>query len=167
MIRRQRRIRAIVMTVLLGTASLAVDAQAGGARAMASGREAMQQKSQQSERHKWAIVLHGGAGVIERSSMTPEADAQYRAGLKRAITAGGAVLDKGGTAVDAIEAALRILEDDPLFNAGRGAVFAADGTIQMDAAIMEGATMRAGAVADVQHTRNPISLARAVMEKSP
>ena len=117
--------------------------------------------------HKWALVVHGGAGVIERSSMTPEAERDYRAGIREAITAAGAVLDKGGSSVDAVETAIKILEDNPLFNAGRGAVFAADGTNQMDASIMDGATMQAGAVADVQHTRHPISLARAVMEKSP
>ena len=116
--------------------------------------------------HKWAVVLHGGAGVIERSSMSPEAERQYRAGLNEAITAAGAVLDKGGSALDAVQAAIEILEDNPLFNAGRGSVFAADGTNQMDAAIMDGATMKAGAVADVQHTRHPIALARAVMDKS-
>ncbi len=123
--------------------------------------------AQQARGHRWAIVLHGGAGVIERSSMTPEREAEYRAGLKRAIEAGAAVLDKGGSSMDAIEAAIRILEDDPNFNAGKGAVFAADGTNQLDAAIMDGATLRAGAVADVTRTRHPISLARAVMEKSP
>ncbi len=116
--------------------------------------------------HRWAVVLHGGAGVIERSSMTAEAETQYRAGLNEAITAAGAVLDHGGSAVDAVEAAIKLLEDNPLFNAGRGAVFAADGTNQMDAAMMDGATMKAGAVADVQKTRHPISLARAVMDKS-
>ena len=116
--------------------------------------------------HKWAIVLHGGAGVIERSSMTPEAERDYRAALSQAITAAGAVLDKGGSAVDAVQAAIELMEDNPLFNAGRGAVFAADGTNQMDSSIMDGATMKAGAVADVQHTRHPIALARAVMEKS-
>lgn len=116
---------------------------------------------------KWAIVLHGGAGVIERSSMSPDAERQYRDGLNQAITAAGAVLDKGGSAVDAIQAAIELLEDNPLFNAGRGSVFAADGTNQMDAAIMDGTTMKAGAVADVQHTRHPIDLARAVMDKSP
>ncbi len=120
----------------------------------------------QNQPHQWAIVLHGGAGVIERSSMSPEAERQYRAGLNEAITAAGAILDKGGTATDAVEAAIEILEDNPLFNAGRGSVFAADGTNQMDAAIMDGATMKAGAVADVQHTRHPIVLARAVMDKS-
>jgi len=123
-------------------------------------------QSEQS-RHKWAIVMHGGAGVIERSSMSPKAEAEYRAGLKQALDAAAAVLDKGGSSLDAVEAAINILEDDPHFNAGRGAVFAADGTNQLDAAIMDGKTMTAGAVADVQRTRHPISLARAVMEKSP
>ncbi|MGC2163424.1 MAG: isoaspartyl peptidase/L-asparaginase [Silvibacterium sp.] len=116
--------------------------------------------------HKWAVVLHGGAGVIDRSSMSPDAERQYRAGLDQAITAAGDVLNKGGSALDAVQAAIEILEDNPIFNAGRGAVFAADGTNQMDAAIMDGATMHAGAVADVQHTRHPIDLARAVMEKT-
>ncbi|HKN16539.1 MAG TPA: isoaspartyl peptidase/L-asparaginase [Candidatus Sulfotelmatobacter sp.] len=120
-----------------------------------------------SAQHKWALVLHGGAGVIERSSMTPEAEANYRAGLKEALTAAANVLDKGGSALDAVEAAIKPLEDNPSFNAGRGAVFAADGTNQLDAAIMDGETMRAGSVADVQRTRHPISLARAVMEQSP
>jgi beta-aspartyl-peptidase (threonine type) len=155
------------LALALAAISLAALAQSKGAPGMHAEDGSAQPGPQTGTTHKWAIVLHGGAGVIERSSMTPEADAQYRAGLKRAITTGGAVLDKGGSAVDAIEAAIRVLEDDPLFNAGRGSVFAADGTNQMDAAIMDGATMRAGAVADVQHTRNPISLARAVMEKSP
>jgi beta-aspartyl-peptidase (threonine type) len=117
--------------------------------------------------HKWAVVLHGGAGVIERASMSAEAEAAYRAGISEALTAAASVLDKGGSALDAVEAAIKLLEDNPLFNAGRGAVFAADGTNQLDAAIMDGATLRAGAVADVQRTRHPISLARAVMERSP
>jgi beta-aspartyl-peptidase (threonine type) len=115
----------------------------------------------------WAIVLHGGAGVIERASMSPQMDAAYRAALTRAIEAGAQVLARGGSSMDAVETAIRIMEDDPLFNAGRGAVFAADGKSEMDAAIMDGATLQAGAVADVSRTRHPISLARAVMEKSP
>jgi beta-aspartyl-peptidase (threonine type) len=118
-------------------------------------------------KHKWALVLHGGAGVIERNSMTAEAEANYRAGLKEGLTAGASVLDKGGSSLDAVEAAIKLLEDNPLFNAGRGAVFAADGTNQLDAAIMDGKTMGAGSVANVQRTRHPISLARAVMERSP
>ena len=117
--------------------------------------------------HRWAIVLHGGAGIIERSTMDSKTDAAYRAGLAEAIRAGAAVLDRGGSSLDAVEASIRILEDDPFFNAGRGAVFAADGRNELDAAIMDGATLRAGAVADVTRTRHPISLARAVMEKSP
>jgi beta-aspartyl-peptidase (threonine type) len=121
----------------------------------------------QSANHHWAIVVHGGAGVIERSSMTPQRESEYRAALKKATEAGAQVLDRGGSSMDAIEAAIRILEDDPNFNAGRGAVFAADGRNEMDAAIMDGATLRAGAVAAVTRTRHPISLARAVMERSP
>ena len=124
-------------------------------------------RAQNSSEHRWAIVLHGGAGVIERASITPQREASYRAGLKKAIEAGAQVLDKGGSSLDAVEAAIRILEDDPNFNAGKGAVFAADGTNQLDAAIMDGATLHAGAVADVTRTRHPIMLARAVMEKSP
>jgi beta-aspartyl-peptidase (threonine type) len=104
---------------------------------------------------------------MERRSMTPEAEANYRAGLKEALTAAADVLGKGGSSLDAVETAIKLLEDNPLFNAGRGAVFAADGTNQLDAAIMDGKTLRAGAVADVQRTRYPISLARAVMEQSP
>ena len=76
--------------------------------------------------HKWAVVVHGGAGVIERSSMTPEAEKQYRAGITEAINAAAAVLDKGGSSLDAVEAAIKLLEDNPMFNAGRGAVFAAE-----------------------------------------
>lgn len=117
--------------------------------------------------HKWALVMHGGAGVIERSSMSAEAEAAYRAGMNEALQAAAGVLDKGGSSVDAVEAALRILEDDPLFNAGRGAVFTADGKNELDSAVMDGATLKAGSVAGVTRTRHPISLARAVMEKSP
>jgi hypothetical protein len=115
---------------------------------------------------KWAVVMHGGAGVIERSSMTSARDAAYRAGLDRAIHAAAKVLDANGSAVDAVEAGLNVLEDDPLFNAGKGAVFTADGKNSLDAAIMDGKTMKAGAVAGVTRTRNPISLAKAVMERS-
>ncbi len=116
---------------------------------------------------KWAIVVHGGAGVIERKDLTPEQDKAYRAAMARVTEAGAAVLRKGGSALDAIEAAIRFMEDDPLFNAGRGAVFAADGRNELDSSIMDGRTLAAGAVADVTRTRHPISLARAVMEHSP
>src|SRR6187455_2535297 len=115
----------------------------------------------------WAIVVHGGAGVIERKDLTPEQETAYRAGMNRAIQAGGAVLSKGGCALDAIEATIQLLEDDPLFNAGRGSVFTAEGRNELDASIMDGRTLAAGAVAGVTRTRHPISLARRVMEKSP
>jgi beta-aspartyl-peptidase (threonine type) len=121
----------------------------------------------QQQPHTWAIAIHGGAGVVERKSMSLEMDAEYRAGIRQAINAGAAVLAHGGSSLDAVEAAIQNLEDDPNFNAGRGAVFTADGRNELDAAIMDGATLKAGAVAEVTRTRHPISLARAVMEKSP
>lgn len=114
----------------------------------------------------WTLVIHGGAGVIERERMTPERDAAVRRALNQALATGSAVLERGGTSLDAVEAAVRVLEDDPNFNAGRGAVFTAEGTNELDAAIMDGRTRAAGAVAGVTATRNPISLARAVMERS-
>jgi beta-aspartyl-peptidase (threonine type) len=112
----------------------------------------------------WSLVVHGGSGVIDRADLKPEQDRAYRAALARATEAGAAVLGASGMALDAVEAAIRVLEDDPLFNAGRGAVFSAK--VELDAAIMDGATYEAGAVAGVTRTRNPISLARCVMERS-
>ena len=140
---------------------------AGGAQTAAAPALVAKVNGMQAPAGKWAIVMHGGAGVIERSSMTPERDKAYRAGLDEAIRAAAKVLDANGAAVDAVEAGLRVLEDNPLFNAGKGAVFTADGKNELDAAIMDGATMNAGAVAGVTRTKNPISLAKAVMEKSP
>lgn len=116
---------------------------------------------------KWSLAVHGGAGVLERGELTPEKDKAYRAGLDAALEAGAKVLKAGGSSLDAVEAAVRVLEDNPLFNAGKGAVFTAEGRNELDASIMDGATLRAGAVAGVTRTRNPVSLARAVMEKSP
>lgn len=115
----------------------------------------------------WKLVIHGGAGVIERADINPQREATIRAGLKTALNAGSAVLDVGGSALDAVEAAVRELEDDPNFNAGRGAVFTHDGRVELDAAIMDGRNRSAGAVAGVTRTRFPVSLARAVMEKTP
>jgi len=117
--------------------------------------------------HRWTIVVHGGAGVIERPALGPKGDEAYRASLKTSTDAGAKVLDKGGSALDAVEAVLNILEDDPLFNAGRGAVFTSEGKNELDSSIMDGSNLKAGAVAGITHTRHPISLARAVMEKSP
>ena len=144
---------ATVLTVLLGAAAALALLLAGPAAA-------------QSAKPKWAIVIHGGAGVIERRSMDAQTEAAYRAGLERALAAGTRVLERGGSALDAVEAAIRVLEDDPLFNAGRGAVFTAEGRNELDAAIMDGRTLKAGSVAGVSRARNPISLARAVMERS-
>src|SRR4026209_2464123 len=118
------------------------------------------------ETKKIGLAIHGGAGTIERSSMTPEKEHEYRAGLERALTAGYEILKRGGSSLDATEAAVRVLEDDPHFNAGRGSVFTSAGTNEMDASIMDGKTLRAGAVASLKHIKNPISLARLVMEKS-
>ncbi len=119
------------------------------------------------EAPRWSFAIHGGAGVIERASLTPEQDVAYRAALTRALGAGSAVLANGGTAMDAVQAAIQLMEDDPLFNAGRGAVFTAAGRNELDAAVMNGADLTAGAVAGLTTTRHPIAAARAVMEQSP
>lgn len=119
------------------------------------------------EAPRWSFAIHGGAGVIERASLTPEQDAAYRAALHRALEAGSAVLAGGGTALDAVQAAIELMEDDPLFNAGRGAVFTAAGRNELDAAVMNGSDLSAGAVAGLTTTRHPIAAARAVMERSP
>ncbi len=116
---------------------------------------------------KWALAIHGGAGVIERGDLSRDKEAAYRAGLDAALAAGQKVLAGGGSSLDAVEATIRVLEDNPLFNAGKGAVFTADGRNELDASIMDGASRRAGAVTGVTRTRNPISLARVVMERSP
>ena len=115
---------------------------------------------------RWAIVVHGGAGVIERDSMDAETEAAYRAAMNAALDRGGAILGSGGSAIDAVEAVIRAMEDDPLFNAGRGAVFTAEGRNELDSSIMDGSTLNAGAVAGVTGIRHPISAARAVMETS-
>ncbi len=116
---------------------------------------------------QWGIVIHGGAGVIRRETLTPEKEAAYHAKLTEALQAGHAVLARGGTSLDAVGAAVRILEDSPLFNAGKGAVFNHDGRNELDASIMDGRTLKAGAVAGLHHVKNPIDLARKVMENSP
>ena len=113
-----------------------------------------------------AIAIHGGAGTLSASDLTPETDRAYRTGLNRALRAGFAVLDSGGSSLDAVTTAVQALEDDPLFNAGRGAVLAANGLHELDASIMDGRDLRAGAVTGVRHVRSPIELARLVMERS-
>ncbi|MGD9966096.1 MAG: isoaspartyl peptidase/L-asparaginase family protein [Hyphomonadaceae bacterium] len=115
---------------------------------------------------RWSIVVHGGAGVIERTNLTPELETQYRGAMQRALTTGGDILERGGSSLDAVEAVIREMEDDPLFNAGRGAVFTAEGKNELDASIMDGRARAAGSVAGLTRTRHPISAARAVMERS-
>jgi beta-aspartyl-peptidase (threonine type) len=114
-----------------------------------------------------AIAVHGGAGTLAPADLTPETDRAFRGGLERALRAGFALLDGGGTALDAVVAAVQALEDDPLFNAGCGAVLAANGLHELDASLMDGRDLRAGAVTGVRHVRSPIELARLVMEHSP
>ena len=113
-----------------------------------------------------SIAVHGGAGTIDPSALTPELEAAYREALSTAVRRGHGVLVEGGSALDAVVAAVRVLEDTPLFNAGRGSVFSAEGVHEMDAAVMEGATLGAGAVAGVRNVKNPVALARRVMERS-
>jgi beta-aspartyl-peptidase (threonine type) len=113
------------------------------------------------------IVVHGGAGTIRKENMTPVREKQYHQKLAEALRAGYDILKGGGTSLDAVETTVRILEDSPLFNAGKGAVFTSEGTNELDAAIMDGATLKAGSVAGLKRIKNPISLARLVMEESP
>jgi L-asparaginase / beta-aspartyl-peptidase len=115
---------------------------------------------------KYAIAIHGGAGTITKNSLTPEMEIAYRNGLKKAIETGNKILEEGGTALEAVAQSVKQLEDNELFNAGRGSVFNHEGKHEMDAAIMEGKTLMAGAVSGVKNIKNPIFLAKAVMEKS-
>ena len=115
----------------------------------------------------WKLMIHGGSGAMRPDSVSAEQEEQARTGLNAALDAGEAILAAGGGALDAVEAAARVLEDNPMFNAGRGSVLTADGTVELDAAIMDGRDRRAGAVAGLRTTRAPISAAQAVMEHSP
>ncbi len=122
-----------------------------------------------AEHHETApvtIVIHGGAGALEPGRYTPAQEEEFKAKLTEALNAGYGVLDEGGAALDAVEAAIVIMEDSPIFNAGKGAVFTSDGKNELDASIMDGATLNAGAIAGVTNVKNPIRLARAVMENS-
>lgn len=120
----------------------------------------------QTKKSEPVLVIHGGAGTILKSQMSPEKEKAYKESLQRALDKGYSILENGGTALDAVEATVRVLEDDPLFNAGRGAVFTSEGKNELDASIMDGKTLMAGSVAGVTTIRNPITAARAVMEKS-
>lgn len=120
----------------------------------------------EAQRPEFALVIHGGAGTILKEHMTPEKEAAYRAALDSALEAGRQVLERGGSAEDAVERAVRLMEDSPLFNAGRGAVFTHEGYNELDASMMSGADLSAGAVSGVMRVKNPISLARAVKDSS-
>lgn len=123
--------------------------------------------AQAQDKPKWTLVIHGGAGIIEKGRVTPEQEKGIAAGLDAALDAGSKVLAGGGSSLDAVQAAVQVLEDDPHFNAGRGAVFTWDGRNELDAAIMDGRTRAAGSVAGMTTTRHPVAAARAVMEESP
>ena len=116
--------------------------------------------------NNFSIAIHGGAGTLVKGLMTPELEAEYKAALQNALTQGYAVLEKGASALDAVEVAVRLLEDSTLFNAGKGSVFTAEGTHEMDAAIMNGENLKAGAVSLITGIKNPVSLARDIMDKS-
>ncbi len=116
--------------------------------------------------NNFSIAIHGGAGTLVKGLMTPELEAQYKATLEFARNEGYNILEKGGSAVDAIETAVKLLEDSPLFNAGKGSVFTAEGTHEMDAAIMDGSNLKAGGVSLITGIKNPVSLARDIMDKS-
>lgn len=123
-------------------------------------------QTEQQSSPRWGIVIHGGAGTITKENMPADRQKQYEQKLQEALDAGFAVLENGGSSVDAVQAAINVMEDSPLFNSGKGAVFAANGKNELDSSIMDGKTLNSGAVAGVTHIKNPINLARLVMEKS-
>jgi beta-aspartyl-peptidase (threonine type) len=120
----------------------------------------------ENDKIDFAIAIHGGAGTITRKNMTPEKESGYRSKLEEALNTGYSILEKGGLSLDAVEATIRIMEDSELFNAGKGAVFTNAGTNELDASIMDGSNLKAGAVAGVKTVKNPISAARKVMDKT-
>ncbi len=121
----------------------------------------------ETPKQSFGIVIHGGAGTILKKNMTPEKEAAYKAKLEEAIRVGYEILENGGSSMDAVEKTIHVMEESPLFNAGKGAVFTSEGKNELDASFMEGATLNAGAVAGVTNVKHPISAARMVMEKSP
>lgn len=154
-----KKLASLFLLLSLFQFSLAIFAQKGGFA------ETRQLAGPQNPR--LGFVIHGGAGVIKKGSLTPEKEKEYRTKLEEAVVAGYRALQAGKTGLDAVEIAIRVLEDSPLFNAGKGAVFTHDGRNELDASIMDGKTLAAGAVAGLHRVKNPITLARAVMEKSP
>ncbi len=143
----------------MGAAALVTSAAGASAKTLAAQRTGAPQP--------FGFVIHGGAGTIERGKMTPERERAYREKLTEALLAGFKVLEKGGGSLDAVVAAITLMEDSPLFNAGKGAVFTSAGTNELDTSIMDGRTLKAGAAAGLKRVKNPILLARMVMEQSP
>ena len=156
-----RRLSRLALVLMLAAPSGCTPVRDGGSAAPAPPTRAPESAP------RWGLVLHGGAGNIDPEMLAPERQAAYRATLEDALRAGHRVLEQGGESVEAVVAAITVLEDSPLFNAGKGAVFNHDGKNELDAAIMDGHTLAAGAVAGLHRVRNPIGLARRVMEKSP
>lgn len=120
----------------------------------------------EAEKAEYAMIIHGGAGTVKREYMSPERDSMYRSKLTEVLHRGSEILNNGGSSIDAVEECIKIMENSPLFNAGKGAVFTHDATNELDASIMVGSDLNAGAVAGVTTVKNPISAARAVMERS-
>jgi beta-aspartyl-peptidase (threonine type) len=157
----------IIISIRVAQANSALRWQEGKDGAKARGGAGPTMSDAPPRQASWKMLVHGGAGVIERRLLSPETDRAIRAALEHALATGAKILAGGGTALDAVEAAAKALEDDPHFNAGRGSVFTYQATTEMDAAVMDGRTRAAGSVTGVTATRNPVSLARAVMEQSP
>lgn len=154
-----KRYITLLLLICLVALPIAVTAQKGGFGSI--------QQLQSPQNPRLGFIIHGGAGVIKKGSLSPEKEKEYKDKLEEAVLAGYKALQAGKSSLDAVEIAIRILEDSPLFNAGKGAVFTNDGRNELDASIMSGKTMAAGAVAGLRRVKNPITLARAVMEKSP
>lgn len=148
-------------------ALLALAALADGQENDGNQPPAISSYSDAMSKHQFGLVIHGGAGTIDRSKVTPEKEKTYRAALEVSLKTGFDILKRGGSSLDAVEAAVRAMEDDPHFNAGKGAVFTSAGTNELDASIMDGKELKAGAVVSLKHIKNPVGLARLVMEKSP
>ena len=155
----------IIALLIIASPLRATKGRANGLALKASLKDQSPGASRQATR-PFGFAIHGGAGTIVKSEMSPEMEAAYRAKLQEAVLAGYNLLKNGGSSLDAVETTIRILEDSPLFNAGKGSVLTSAGTVEMDASIMDGKTLKAGAVADVKHIKNPISLARSVMEQT-
>ena len=154
-----KKVISVLIMLAVGVLPTAVAAQKG------SFAEIRQLQSPQNP--KLGFIIHGGAGVIAKGSLTPEKEKEFRDKLSEVVLAGYKALLDGRSSLDAVELAIRMMEDSPLFNAGKGAVFTHDGKNELDSSIMDGKSLAAGAVAGVRHVKNPITLARAVMEKSP